>query len=119
MVSEPVLNLSLGFPHCPHFSSIGPGRSVRGGVGNSALIAVRFRYRTTHHLCPRTKSNSVGREGCVKSPTSDTRLYNMFISEGNSHLTSRFCGVVLGPTIWNEIQAYLTILNIKDSPSSP
>jgi len=30
-----------------------------------------FRYRATHHLCPRTKPNSVGREGCIKSPTSD------------------------------------------------
>jgi hypothetical protein len=37
--------------------------------------------------------------GCVKSPTS-VRSWpdNLFISGGNPHLTSRFCGVVLGPT---------------------
>jgi len=35
----------------------------------------------------------------VKSPTSDrTWSDNVFISGGNPHLTSRFCGVVLGPT---------------------
>jgi len=35
----------------------------------------------------------------VKSPTSDrTWSDNVFISGGNYHLTSRFCGVVLGPT---------------------
>ena len=35
----------------------------------------------------------------VKSPTSD-RWWpdNVFISGGNPHLTSQFCGVVLGPT---------------------
>jgi len=35
----------------------------------------------------------------VKSPTWD-RWWpgNVFISGGNPHLTSRFCGVVLGPT---------------------
>jgi len=37
--------------------------------------------------------------GFVKSPTSDRRWPdNVFISGGNPHLTSRFCGVVLGPT---------------------
>jgi len=37
--------------------------------------------------------------GCVKSPTSDrTWPDNVFISGGNPHLTSRFCGIVLGPT---------------------
>jgi len=36
--------------------------------------------------------------GCVKCPTSDRRWPdNVFISEGNPHLKSRFCGVVLGP----------------------
>jgi len=36
---------------------------------------------------------------CVKSPTLDrTWSDNVFISGGNLHLTSRFCGVVLGPT---------------------
>jgi len=35
----------------------------------------------------------------VKSLTSDrTWPDNVFISGGNPHLTSRFCGVVLGPT---------------------
>jgi len=44
-----------------------------------------FRYRTTHHLCPRTKPNGAGREGCVKSPTSDrTWPDNVFISGGKS-----------------------------------
>ncbi|AES81825.1 hypothetical protein MTR_7g101000 [Medicago truncatula] len=58
-----------------------------------------FRYRTTHHLCPRTKPNSAGREGCVKSPTSDrTWLDNVFIRRDNLHLTNRFCGIVLDPT---------------------
>jgi len=34
-----------------------------------------------------------------KSPTSDmTWPDNVFISGGNPHLTSQFCGVVLGPT---------------------
>jgi len=36
----------------------------------------------------------------VKSPTSDRRWPdNVFISGGNSHLTSRLCGVVLGSTM--------------------
>ncbi|KEH23235.1 hypothetical protein MtrunA17_Chr7g0243841 [Medicago truncatula] len=36
---------------------------------------------------------------CVKSPTSDrTWSDNVFISGGNPHLTSRYCGVVLDPT---------------------
>jgi len=30
-----------------------------------------FRYRAIHHFCPRSKPNNAGREGCVKSPTSD------------------------------------------------
>jgi hypothetical protein len=48
-----------------------------------------FRYRTTHHLCPRTKPNSAGREGVLRVPTSDRWwLDNMFISGGNPHLTS-------------------------------
>ncbi|KEH42035.1 hypothetical protein MTR_1g060110 [Medicago truncatula] len=35
----------------------------------------------------------------AESPTSDMRWSdNVFISGGNSHLVSRFCGVVLGPT---------------------
>jgi hypothetical protein len=58
-----------------------------------------FCYRTTHHLCPWTKPNCAGREGVCKSPTSDRRWSdNVFISEGNPHLTCRFCGVVLSPT---------------------
>jgi len=37
--------------------------------------------------------------GCVKSPTSDRTWHDKeFISGSNPHLTSRFCGVVLGPT---------------------
>ncbi|AES70271.1 hypothetical protein MTR_3g050670 [Medicago truncatula] len=45
-----------------------------------------FRYLTTHHLCPRTKPNSTGREGGVKSPTSYRRWSdNMFISRGDSY----------------------------------
>jgi len=40
-----------------------------------------FPYQTTDRLCPRTKPNSASREGCVKSPTSDSRLPdNVFIS---------------------------------------
>ena len=38
-------------------------------------------------------------ENMVKSPTSDRTLPdNVFISGGNHRITSRFCGVVLGPT---------------------
>jgi len=58
-----------------------------------------FRYQATHHLCPRTKPNSAGREGGVKSLTSDRWWSdNVFISGDNSHLTSRFYEIVLGPT---------------------
>jgi len=32
-----------------------------------------FLYQATHHLCPQTKPNNVGRDGCVKSLTSDRR----------------------------------------------
>jgi hypothetical protein len=45
------------------------------------------------------KPNSVGTRGCVKSLTSVARWPGyMLISEGNPHLTSRFCRVELGPT---------------------
>jgi len=57
-----------------------------------------FCYGLTYHLCPRTKLNCAGCEGCVKSPTSNRRLYNMFISGDNPHLISRFYGNVLGLT---------------------
>ena len=58
-----------------------------------------FRYRTTHHLCPCFRFSVLSVRGCVKSPTSNKRWPdNVFISGGNPHLTSRFCGVVLGPT---------------------
>jgi len=57
-----------------------------------------FRYQATHHLCPRTKPNSAGREGGVKSLTQDKCWSdNVFVSRDNPHLTNRFCGVVLGP----------------------
>jgi hypothetical protein len=40
----------------------------------------------------------------VKSPTSDKRWFdNLFISGGNPHLTSRFCGVMLGSTTISKI----------------
>ncbi|AES76280.2 hypothetical protein MTR_6g074890 [Medicago truncatula] len=48
----------------------------------------------------------------VKIPTS-VRSWpdNLFISGGNPHLTSRFCGVVLGPTtISNMVPSLFTIL---------
>ncbi|KEH18497.1 hypothetical protein MTR_8g021360 [Medicago truncatula] len=49
-----------------------------------------FHYRTTHHLCPRTKLIVLVVRVCVKSSTwSD----NVFISGGNPHLTSWFCGL--------------------------
>ena len=40
----------------------------------------------------------------VKSPTS-VKIWpdNVFLSWGNLHLTSRFCGVVLGPTTISKI----------------
>ncbi|AES81474.1 hypothetical protein MTR_7g093150 [Medicago truncatula] len=63
-----------------------------------------FRYWTTHYLCSRIKFNSAGREVCVKSSTSDmTWSDNVFISRSNAHLTSWFCGVVLGPTMISKI----------------
>ncbi|KEH29806.1 hypothetical protein MTR_4g052130 [Medicago truncatula] len=42
VVSESILNVSLGFPHPLRFMPIGLGRSVMVCVGNSALIAVRL-----------------------------------------------------------------------------
>jgi len=60
-----------------------------------------FRYQTIHHLCPRTKPNSVGRGGggLLKSLTSD-KIWSehVFISGDNPHVTTRFCEVVLDPT---------------------
>jgi len=46
----------------------------------------------------------------VKSPTSDRRWSdNVFISGGNPHLTSWFCGVVLGPTTISKMVSLLSI----------
>jgi len=46
--------------------------------------------------------------GGVRSPTSDSRWSdNVFRSGGNPHLTSRFCGVVLGPiTIFKRVRVF-------------
>ena len=64
-----------------------------------------FRYRVTRYLCSRFRCAILSVRGCVKSLAS-VRSWsdNLFISGGKPHLTSRFCGVVLGPT---------TISNIK------
>ncbi|AES87484.1 hypothetical protein MTR_4g028100 [Medicago truncatula] len=58
-----------------------------------------FRYRATRHLCSRFRCAILSMRGGVKSPAS-VRSWsnNLFISGGNPHLTSRFYGVVLGPT---------------------
>ena len=55
-----------------------------------------FRYRVTHHLCPRTKPKSVGRDGGCIGKTQvphriDKNLDKNLYRGGNPHLTSRFC----------------------------
>ncbi|AES62829.2 transmembrane protein, putative [Medicago truncatula] len=66
-------------------------------IGTSTI---RFLLSGYPPLCPRTKPNRFGHEGCVlKSPTSDKIWHeHVFISGGNPQLTSQFCGIVLCPT---------------------
>ncbi|RHN59589.1 hypothetical protein MtrunA17_Chr4g0014961 [Medicago truncatula] len=75
-----------------------------------------FRYRATRHLCSRFRCVILSVRGGVKSPTS-VRSWsdNLFISGGNPHLISRFCGVVLSPTtISNSIRLFVFYIEMNN-----
>ncbi|AES74177.1 hypothetical protein MTR_3g116670 [Medicago truncatula] len=64
---------------------------ITGGKDLLTQDLIQLRNPKTRHFDPASTT--------VKSPISDrTWPDNVFISGGNPHLTSRFCGVVLGPT---------------------
>lgn len=73
---------------------------IQGTMRNSfpPLVIVQMRRRPVGKLVSALSDFSINVRH-VKSFTSDMRWPDiMFITEGNPHLTIRFCGFVLGPT---------------------